>query len=66
MSKWKGKLTRSQAIKLIDRATDHDDPFWSDLVEEYYDEETDTMPTIFDLFAALGITKDEHQKATKS
>lgn len=63
---WKGSLTRSQAIRLFERAADHDDPFWSDLVEDYYDEKTDTMPTIYHLFAALGITEDEYKEATDS
>jgi hypothetical protein len=52
-------LTREQAIKLICQITDQDDPFWENLVDEFYDEETDTMPTIFDVLRPLGVTKDE-------
>ena len=55
-------ITRQQAIQLICRATNHDDPFWSDFVEEYYDEKSDTMPTIYDVLRPLGITKKEIDK----
>ena len=61
---WQGKLTREQAIKIIDNATDKDDPYWDWVVEDYYDEATDTMPTIYHVLAALGITKHEYMKAT--
>jgi hypothetical protein len=58
------KLTRLQAIKLLDDATDRDDPFWENIVEDFYDEETDTMPSIQDVFAALGVTEAEYKQAT--
>lgn len=61
---WNGKLTRLQAIKLVEVATNHDDPFWSDLVEEFYDEETDTMPSIMDLMHALGVTEEEYKEVS--
>jgi len=61
---WKGKLTRLQAIEILDKATDQDDPFWEGVVEDYYDEDSDTMPSIMDVFAALGVTKDEYTEAS--
>jgi len=61
---WPGKLTRIQAIGLIDHITDRDDPYWEQTVADYYDEKTDTMPTIYHLMAALGITEAEYRKAT--
>lgn len=57
------KLTRSDAILIIDRATDKDDPNWEWAVEDWYDEATDTMPTIFDVLVALGVTEDEYRSA---
>lgn len=58
------KIGRLDAIKIIDRATDRDDPFWEWVVEEFYNEEADDWPTIYDVFAALGITEDEYKRAT--
>ena len=55
-TKWPGKLTREDAIRILDRTTDQDDPYWENVVEDYYDETTDTLPTIYDLFEALGIS----------
>jgi hypothetical protein len=66
MSEWKGSITKEQAIKLIDNVTDQDDPFWSYLVEDFYDEDTDTMPTIFHVFQALGVTEQEYKTATQA
>jgi|GEM_PF-3906359 len=64
MAKWTGKLTRIQAIRLIDSATDRDDPFWEGIVEDFYDEATDTMPSICDVFAALGVSEVEYREAS--
>jgi hypothetical protein len=64
MKEWKGKLTRKQAIAIIERITDQDDPYWENHVEEFYDEKTDTMPSIYHLFDALGITEQEYKDAT--
>lgn len=61
---WPSRLTRAQAIAIIDAATDKDDPYWSDLVDDYYDEPTDTMPTLFHVLAALGVTAREYKEAT--
>lgn len=61
---WNGKLSRIQAIALFENVTDQDDPYWENLVSDFYDEETDTMPSIYDVLAALGVTKQEYQQAT--
>lgn len=56
-------ITRKQAIKILDKATDKGDfdDWWVDLMDEYglYDELTDQFPNIFDVFNALGITDEE-------
>jgi len=64
MDDWKGTLTKKQAIRLIDEVTAQDDPYWENVVENYYDEETDTMPSICHVFAALGVTEAEYRDAT--
>lgn len=64
MDDWKGKLTREQAIKILSAATDNDDPYWENLVEEFYNEDDDTMPSIYHVFAALGVTEQEYKEAT--
>jgi hypothetical protein len=64
VKEWEGSLTRAQAIKILDNATDKDDPYWDYLVEDYYNEDDDTWPTIYDVFAALGITEKEYKEAT--
>jgi len=53
------KITREDAIKIIQNVTDRDDPYWDNLTEDYYDEETDTWPSLEDVFVALGVSKDE-------
>lgn len=65
MQTWPGTLTRIDAIKLIDRATtDKEDPYWEGVVEDHYDEKTDSMPSIFHVLAALGVTEAEYRQAT--
>lgn len=64
MKGWPGTLSKIDAIRLIDRATDKDDPFWEHLVGDFYDEKTDSMPSIFHVLAALGVTEDEYRQAT--
>tara|TARA_B100000424_G_scaffold267382_1_gene260091 strand:+ start:2067 stop:2318 length:252 start_codon:yes stop_codon:yes gene_type:complete len=66
MSEWKGRLTRKEAIRIIESVTDQGDPFWDDVVEDWYDEEEDTWPTIFHVMAALGVTESEYIDATGS
>lgn len=38
------KLTVEQAVEILNRIVDKDDPYWDSIVEDYYDEETDTWP----------------------
>lgn len=64
MDAWKGKLTRVQAIGILDRCTDKDDPFWEGVVQDFYDEKSDTMPSIMDVFVALGVTEAEYKEAS--
>lgn len=60
----KFNLSRQDSIKLICKVTDQDDPFWEQLVDEWYDEETDTMPSIYDVLGILGIAAHEIDAAT--
>ena len=60
------KLSRIDAIKIIDRATDRDDPFWEQVTEDWYDEKADDLPSIYDVFAALGVTEAEYREASKA
>ena len=55
----KFELNRDQAIKLILDCTDKDDPYWENLVADFYDEETDSMPTIYDVLGALGVSEED-------
>lgn len=64
INKWKGTLTRRQAIQLIDRATDKDDPFWENVISDYYDEKTDSWPSIYHVMEALGVSTEEFKEAT--
>jgi len=60
------KISRKDAIKIFCRATDKDDPYWDNLVEDHYDEENDDWPTIYDVLEPLGVTKEEVLKAERS
>ncbi len=64
MKQWEGSLSKLEAIQIFEQATDKDDPNWDYLVEDFYDEDTDTMPSIYHVFAALGVTKEEYMEAT--
>lgn len=48
----------------MDRASDKDDPHWEWVISDWYDEETDSWPSIMQVFAALGVTEDEFRDAT--
>ncbi len=52
-------LTRTQAIKLLLSATTQGNDFWVKLVSDYFDQATNTMPTIYDVLRPLGISKEE-------
>ena len=64
MNEWSGNISRRQAIRLLSDATEHDDPFWENIVQDFYDEESDTMPSIYHVFAAIGVTESEYKEAT--
>ncbi len=61
---WPGKLSRIDAIRIIEKVTDKDDPAWEWAVEDWYDEDTDTMPSIYEVLAAIGVTEEEYKEAT--
>lgn len=46
MHRWNGTLTRQAAIALLDSVTDQDDPYWENLVYDYYDEEIVDIPHV--------------------
>ncbi len=62
-------VTRDQAIKIIDRITNlygcGFDDWWVDMMDDFglYDEESDKFPSIYDVFAAIGVTEEECRKA---
>lgn len=64
MNEWKGKLSKKDAISIIAQGTDFDDPYWEHLVDNFYCEKTDTFPSIFHVFAALGVSEKEYKEAT--
>lgn len=57
------KLTRKEAIVILHSMIDKDDPAWEWAVEDHYDEVSDTMPSVYDVFAALGVTSQELDEA---
>jgi len=58
------KLTREEALKIIEKATDQDDGAWENATEEYFNEETGEMPTIYDVLAPLGVSMAEYDAAS--
>ena len=64
MNDWKGTLTRIQAIRILDSFINKDNLEWEWAVDEFYDEESDTIPSIMQVFAALSITEEEYREAT--
>lgn len=61
-------ISREQAIKTFFRAIDHDDPYWTDLVEDLcvYDDDDELVnwPNQWDMGRALGFTDEEMEVAT--
>ena len=55
------KVTRKQAIKIIERFTDTENYDWVDTMDDFglYNEEEDTWATIYDVFEALGVSREE-------
>jgi len=62
IGKMKFNLTREQAIQIILNLTWKDDPYWENIVQDYYDEESDTIPTIDDVLRPLGVSKEEIER----
>lgn len=58
------KITREEAIKIIDNVTCQDDPYWENIIEDWADpNDFDApLPTIYDVLEALGVTKEEYKK----
>lgn len=64
MKDWKGELNKADGIKLVDNALNLNNDGWDYLVEDFYDEISDTMPNIYHIMISLGITKQEYEDAT--
>ena len=58
-------VTRKQAIKILDRASNFADEAWPDLCDDLglYDESGDTWATFGDVMKALGVTDEELKEA---
>ena len=54
-------INRQQAIKIFFQAIDHDDPYWTDLVEDHlvFNDDGDVIawPSQYDVGRALGFTR---------
>nr|BDD48053.1 hypothetical protein 7 [Pseudomonadaceae bacterium] len=59
-------ISRLDAIKILDRATDKEDPHWMWVVEDYSDDDLGWWPTIHHVLAAIGVTEAEFKAATGS
>jgi len=61
------KITRKQAIRLIEQMTDQDDPFWENLFidDEWEEVHEDDLPTIYDVMEAIGISREEYNNTIK-
>ena len=61
-------LNRAAAIKLFFMAIDHDDPYWTDLVEDHlvFDEKDNVIdwPNQWVVGRAMGFTNEEMETAT--
>lgn len=61
-------INRQQAIEIFFKAVQHDDPYWTDLVEDHlvFNESGDDVvawPTQYDVGRALGFTDEEMKTA---
>ncbi len=64
-------ISRQEAIKIFFSAIDHDDPYWTDLVEDHlvFDERGEDViawPNQWDVGRALGFTDEEMETAAGS
>lgn len=68
MSLQKVEVTRKEAIKLFFKAINHEDPYWTDLVEDHlvFDESGENVvawPNCFDVGRSLGFSDEEMETA---
>ena len=56
-------MSRDDAIRILMGSTEHEDPHWENLVQDWYDEDTDTIPSVWDVFRAAGFNDPEIEKA---
>lgn len=68
MSKKEIKITRQEAINIFFKAVEHDDPYWTDLVESHlvFDESGDNLiawPSQYDIGRSLGFSDEEMEIA---
>ena len=54
----KFSITRNQALDILCKITDQDN-MWEMLVDDFYDEKTDSMPDMADVLGALGVSRKE-------
>ena len=59
-------ITRSDAIRIFNNAVLKDDPFWENMVQDWYVEETDHLPSVEEVFAAIGVSGEEYDNVTRS
>jgi hypothetical protein len=60
----KFNITRTQALDILCKITDQDN-MWEMLVDDFYDEKTDSMPEMADVLEALGVTREETDAAIR-
>ena len=60
------QITRSDAIRIFNDAVLKDDPFWENLVQDWYVEETDHLPSVEEVFEAIGVSVEEYDNVTRS
>jgi hypothetical protein len=66
MSQQKIEVTREEAIKLFFKAINHDDPYWTDLVEDHLVWDGDDViawPSCYDVGRSLGFSDEEMETA---
>ena len=59
-------ITREDAIRVFNDATDKEDPFWESLMEQFLEDSDDAdapLPSIGDVFIALGVSESEYRTA---
>ena len=57
------EITREEALRLFFKAIDHDDPYWENLMQDFYDEESENFPSQWQVGKALGFSVEEMERA---